>query len=696
MLIASTEREADPPPQDAPFRDALLPDDIIVTGHSDGRATAAKMDIPVLENSQAVTVLSEARLIDQGAIRLGEALRNVAGVSRSDVYGFFDGFNIRGFDASSSATYLDGLRDGTNMATSEVSGLEKLEVVKGPASGLFGQGPLSGIVNLVSKRPQQEAFLDVGLTGGSYNYREIRADANGPVTADGTLLARLYGVYRDQDFFVDFSGAKRVYLAPSLTWRPDAQTSLTFLGLYERDKINPWSPTTAYGTVLPNPNGPLPRSRSVNDGAYPAEQTRRYINLGYMFDHRFSDAVAIHQGVRWQDFSQSWDHWLFVGGIDPTDMRTISRYYYGPYQLAGHDLRIDTNLDLTFATGPVKHHVILGVDYGRRTDHYTSVGDYDNPLFDMDIYNPVYGTVKGPNPTLQPFAGTDHLTQLGGYIQDHIKLGKRLTVTLGGRWDRATSGTGPDKVVDTAFSPRAGFTFLLSEGVAFYGNYAKSFNPQGGYNFFNGGTLPPENGVNYETGFKIATPDHRLIGTATIFQLTRENVATTDLAHPNFYVLTGAQRSRGLELELGFHPVPGLELSAAYTYLQAEITRDNDLLPNGGKVRLAGIPHHIVNLWGKYVIPSGALKGLGAGVGVHTESGTLASNYELVDPIYGRPFNVPGYTLLDLALYYETGSWSAQVNLKNALDKTYFVNPSSDRTSWGEPRTVMVSLQQRF
>lgn len=679
----------------APAREPAGETDIVVTGHEE-RVGTAKMDIPVLENSQAITVLSQERLIDQGAVRLGEALRNVAGVSRSGVYGFFDGFNIRGFDASSAATYLDGLRDGTNMATSEVSGLEKLEVVKGPASGLFGQGPLSGIVNLVSKRPHANGFLDVGLTGGSYDYKEVRIDANGPVTGDGTLLARLYALYRDQDFFVDYSGAKRVYLAPSLTWQPDARTSLTFLGLYERDKLTPWSPTTAYGTILPNPNGELPRSRSVNDGAYPAEQLRRYINLGYIVDHRFSDAIAIHQGLRWQDFSQSWNHWLFVGGIDPADMRTISRYYYGPYKMSGHDLRVDTNLDLTFATGPLKHHAILGVDYGRRTDQFSNIGDYDNPLFDMDIYHPVYGTVPGPNPALVPYKGKDHVTQLGGYIQDHIKLGDRVTVTLGGRWDRATSGTGADKVVDTAFSPRAGFTIAVVKGVAFYGNYAKSFNPQGGYNFFNGGTLPPETGVNYEAGFKVATPDHRLSGSATVFQLTRANVATSDLAHPNFYVLTGEQRSRGIELELGFNPAPGWELSAAYTYLDAKITRDNDLLPNGGTVRLAGIPHHIVNLWAKYSVQSGMLKGVGAGIGMHAESGTLANNYELVDPIYGRPFTAPGYTLLDLALYYDIGPWSAQINLKNALDKKYFVNPSSDRTSWGEPRTVMVSLQRHF
>lgn len=183
--------------------------DIIVTAHQVGGALiASKAEIPPLETAQAISSVSQQTLRDRGVLRLGDALAGVAGVSRNNTYGFFDGFNIRGFNASSGATYLDGLLDDTGMGTSEMTGLERIEVVKGPASGLFGQGPLSGIVNLVSKRPQDQAFLDIGASAGSYDLVELRADANGPLTRDGTVTARLAGIYRNQDFFVQSSGQK--------------------------------------------------------------------------------------------------------------------------------------------------------------------------------------------------------------------------------------------------------------------------------------------------------------------------------------------------------------------------------------------------------------------------------------------------------------------------------------------------------
>lgn len=229
-------------------------DDITVTAQLSEAPVAAKADIAPLENSQAISVISQELMEGQGVRRIADALLNVAGVSRSNNYGFFDGFNIRGFNASTGATYLDGLLDDTGYGTSEMTALERVEVVKGPASGLFGQGPISGMVNLVSKRPQQEAFLDVGISGGSYDFKEITLDANGPLNASGTLLGRLPVVYRDQDFFVHYSGQRRIFLAPSLTWKPDDRTALTLLGRYVDDHINPWSPTTAYGTALPNPN----------------------------------------------------------------------------------------------------------------------------------------------------------------------------------------------------------------------------------------------------------------------------------------------------------------------------------------------------------------------------------------------------------------------------------------------------------
>jgi len=672
-------------------------DGIVVTGLlSKDAAMAAKADIPILENSQAISIVSKETLDQQGVRRLADALFNVAGVSRNNTYGFFDGFNIRGFSASAGATYLDGLLDdpGVAYATTELTGLERVEVVKGPASGLFGQGPLSGIVNLVSKRPQEEAFLDVSVAGGSYNLFEGQIDANSPLTADGTVLARVSAVFRDQDFFVHGSGQRRIFIAPSLTWKPSPDTSLTLLGRYVNDKVNPWSPTTAYGTALPNPNGDISIKLSINDTEYPAIQKNNYWTLGYVLDHKFSDAISFHQSVRYQDFHNSWDHWLFVSSIS-ADYRQVGRFYYGPFNEDGTYFRADSNLSARFDTGPLSHYVLAGVDYGRKK--YDQSNLFDGGPYYLDLYEPVYGTVSGPNPAVASTTTAGLNKQRGFYLQDHVKLGEWLTLTVGGRWDKASSQTTSNgvtgaKISDTAFSPRAGLTFGLNDAVSLYFNFAKSFNPQGSYLSADGTSLPPERGVNYEGGLKVARADGTLTGMATLFQLTRTNVATADLspdAPPNTYVLTGEQRTRGIELEGAWRPLPGLDLTAAYTYLDAKVTADSRLLVGS---RLGSVPHHIVNLWGRYTIQSGALANLGAGLGLHHESNRPSSTASASS----APFMLDGYVLVDAALYYKIGQWSAQANIRNIFNERYFPTASLTRTTPGEPRTFMISLSRRF
>ncbi len=483
-------------------------DTVTITGHLAEAPVAAKADIPLLESSQAISTVSADLIAAQGLRRVGDALFNVAGVSRSNNYGFFDGFNIRGFNAT-NATYLDGLLDDTGYGTSEMSILDRVEVVKGPASGLFGQGPISGIVNLVSKRPQADAFLDIGVAAGSHALKEVTFDANAPLNASGTLLARLAGVYRDQNFFVDYSGQRRILIAPALTWKPTPETTLTLLGRYLDDHINPWSPTTAYGTALPNPNGQVRRSLSINDGTYPAVQDNDYWSLGYVFDHKFSDAIAVHQSLRYQDFHNSWDNWLFITGIS-ADRRRVTRAFYGPYDQNGTYFRVDTNASARFDTGPFDHYLLVGVDYGRRQSSDTNLYDTSRP-YELDLFNPVYGTVPTHNPAVPASTAASVTRQRGIYVQDHIKLGDALAITLGGRWDLAISrntnnGVQGTEVRDTAFSPRAGATLKLADWISAYVNYAKSFNPQGSYRSADGSPLPPENGVNYEGGSNSRAP----------------------------------------------------------------------------------------------------------------------------------------------------------------------------------------------
>jgi iron complex outermembrane receptor protein len=657
--------------------------------YTEHATTAAKLDLPVLETPQAISVVPRELLDEQRALQLGQALRNVAGVSQATVYGFFDGFNIRGFNASAGATYLDGLLASNDMANYELSGLQQLEVVKGPASGLYGQGPLSGIVNMVSKRPQEERFADLGVSAGTDRFREGRLDANSPLDARGNLLGRINLLYRSQDFFVDSSDMQRVYAAPSLTWKIGDATTLTLLGTYQRDLIHPWSPITAYGTILLNPNGSIPVNRTVNDRDYPAVQHRTYKTSGYQFDHRFNDTFALHQGLRYEDFHNSWDHWLFVNGIHD-DLRTIDRFYYGPYDEHGHDLRADTSVSAAFDTGSVGHYALLGVDYGNRKSHW--VNNFDPGPYPLDIFDPVYGTTPAPLLYEPEYVWQKNL-QRGVYLQDHVSLGQRVTLTAGGRWDRVTGVSYGEASADSAFSPHAGVTFALDDTTALYANYAKSFAPQVGYNYFDGGALPPERGVNLELGIKASRSDGSLTALASLFQLTRQDVATEDPAHPNFYITTGEQRSRGLELETRWRPGPAFEFAAAYAYTQAEVTRDNTLPPGS---RLEGIPRHNLNLWSRYNVVGGPLAGFGAGIGFNYQSRRPGSAYEPVDPVYHQPIVFKSYALVDAALFYAHGDWETQVNVRNLFDRRYYVDGFSDRITPGQPRSAMLTVQRHF
>ncbi|QQQ02791.1 TonB-dependent siderophore receptor [Lysobacter enzymogenes] len=680
------------PAADAATGTAVTLDEVVVRGQRRREAGAAlKLDAPALETPQAVSTVTRETLDAQGARRLGEALRNVAGVTSNDVYGFFDGFNIRGFNASADATYLDGLLWSNSMATTELSGLDRVEVVKGPASGLYGQGPLSGLVNLVSKRPQEQRFVTLDLAAGSYGLREVGIDANSPLDRDGRVLARLNAVYRDQDFFVDFSGAQRKYLAPSLTWNIGEATSITVLGTWQRDRINPWSPIPAYGSALANPHGRLPRHLAINERDAPAEQNRDYDALGYSFEHRFSERLVLRQSVRYSEFHDRWDHWLFVAGVSP-DLRTFGRFYYGPYEERGHDLRSDTSLSWTMSTGAVEHRWLLGYDYSERRSSYTNT--FDPGPYDLDVFAPVYGR-SGLRPAFVDDTRYDQAArQRGIYLQDHAKIGERTTLTLGGRWDVASSGVGAGRVEDRQFSPRAGLTYALRPELAVYLNHSRSFAPQGSYRSFDGSALPPERGVNNEIGLKLAPHDGRIVAMLSMFELTRQDMASEDPQHPNFYVTRGEQRSRGLELEGQWRPRADWELSFAYAWTQAEIVRDQ-ALPAGA--RLAGVPRHSANLWARYTVPAGPLSGLGIALGAHAESERLANNYEPLDPVYQRPFRLKGYTTVDAALSYEAARWDARLNFKNLFDKRYIPGgASSDRTAFGEPRTVVASVQWKF
>lgn len=630
-----------------------------------------KSTIPVARNPQAITVVPRALLDDISAVRLEDAIRGVAGVQTGGYYNNWDYFRIRGFAADFN-TYIDGLRGGNGMGE-ELFGLEQLEVVKGPAA-LYGSGPLGGLVNLLSKRPTDAAFTKLGVTVGSYGYYESTLDFNQPLNADKTVLFRLSSLYREQESAIDNVESRRVYVAPSVTWKITPATSLTILSRYRDFEGTFDMPLPAAGTVLPNPNGRI--SSDFYTGVAGSNQGAEvYRQIGYSLTHEFSENVKFSQNFRYDRYKQTWEDLLYPWYF-PEPYNTIHLLPYDYYQ-KWNDTALDTRVDATIEQGRVTHQLTAGVDYFRK--NLANSSSYGVGFLPLNLYQPDHDNFIWP--AMTPLAYGGSMTEITGlYLQDHLKLPGNVTITVGGRYD-FTETSGPH---DKAFTPRAGGTWEFAPGMIAYASYSEAFNPQSSAS----GPLDPETGDNREAGLRSTFLGGRLATTVALYQVTRQNVATADSLFPEVSITTGEQRSRGIELDARYAPVKGWEILAAYAYTDTEITADNTL-PFGA--RMAGVPLHTFDAWTKYTQQAGPLRGLGFGLGA-----TYYSSQD-GDRLYATRFELPGYLLWKAALYYDHGPLSAQLNVTNLFDKEHYAGAYDDLYVMpGEPRLIRASVTWKF
>ncbi len=680
--------------------------EVTVHGRVVAPPVSGKIEMPWLENPQAISVVTGSMIETRGITRLADALRTVAGVTRSSTYGYYDAYQIRGYDAAYGSVYLDGLLSSNVAGTNnELAGLEQVEVVKGPASMLYGSAPLGGIVNLVSKRPVTETFFDASLATGSYGLRETTLDANSALTSSETWLGRLNVVYRDSGDFVRHSGKERLYVAPAVTWNIAESTRLTLLTRYQRDQDNPWSPTSAWGTVLASALGELPIDFTINgddDGADRAIHDQWNKQAGYVFDHHFSEALSFSQTLRYTHGKVFWNNWVFAAGFvdggivdDVQQGHVMGRYVYGPFRETDEDFAVDSRMTARLGSGALRHELLLGVDYRRNRSVYSDEGgNFDPTANPLDVLDPDYSVPLVHDPAWA-YSGAGKSRQTGFYLQDHIGIGSRFTATLGGRWDEATT----DGATDRKFSPRIGATWRLTPAASLYASWSKSFTPQVGYFTVEGDALQPETGRNIEAGLKFADTAGRLTGTLAVFELTRQNVATEDPANPFFYVVTGEQRSRGFEAEALWKPSQPWTLSLAYAYLDAQVTKDN-LFTVGAP--LANVPENAVNFYGEYVVPGGPLAHLGVSLGLLYNDRKNATLWPedldgdgAFDPI--SLFTLPSYHIVDVGLSYLLGTWQMRLNVNNVADKRYFPDACCvDRVTPGEPRNWRLSVARKF
>ena len=642
-------------------------------------ATATKTDTPILETPQAVSVISQDQIADQQARTVADALRYTPGIT-VDGFGtnvFFDSIKVRGFTAPQ---YLDGLRLPSDLVSFAVPrmenyGLERLEVLKGPSSGLYGQSEPGGLINMVSKRPTDTPIFEALATTGSFNRLEGGFDAGGPIASNPNLLYRVVGLVRDSDTEIDFQEDNKIFIAPSATVRFSADTSLTLLSQYqkiENDGYQQYVPGEA--TLHTTPLGRLSRSTYLGEPSFD-QYTLDQWSVGYEFAHRIAPGLQFRQNLRYFDISQDMDA---MRG----DFLVGSFFFRTPIAVdaSASNLAVDSQLQADFNTGILSHKLLAGVDYQDTKSSNRSLLAGSPLLYSpIDIFNPVYGGPIAPIGALTAFIDSDaHQKQTGIYVQDQIKL-DRWTLSLSGRQDWASSSVdslgflplpGHYENDDSARTGRVGLSYLFDFGLAPYASYSTSFTPNVGVDAILLSPFKPTTGEGKEIGIKFMPNGTNLMFTASLFDIRQQDILTpVGLS----YVQTDEARVRGFEFEVRGNVTRELEIVGGYSKLDPEVTKSS---AGGAGKYMPNINLDQASLWAKYTWYDGPLAGFGVGAGVRY----LGENYgDLANSIY-----IPSHTLFDASVSYDMAyidpklqGWNAQINGTNLEDEYYVASCQS-------------------
>lgn len=652
--------------------------------NSSGSGT--KTNTPLIETPQSISVVTRKELDDRAVQSLTEAVSYQPGV-RTDASGFdprFDAIAIRGFDVTYNGVYLDGLRlvgAGLGVYKTEPYLADSITVVRGPSSAVYGLGSPGGLIDIASKLPTSQPYHEIqGIVGDRSRYQG-NFDFSGPLDPKGEFLYRLTGVVRDADLFVPGGKDNRTSIAPAFTWRPDASTSLTILGGYQKSQTpgSMFTYSSAAGTTTDTFTG-SPSYNSLNQ-----EQGR----IGYLFEHALNNAVTVRQKFRYTDLD-SVTRYVGILGVDPVTQ--IASRYKGYVHDQLESAIVDNQVEAKFLAGPVQHTTLMGLDY--TWSSFKDKQGFGFGVSDLNLLAPAYPLESIPDPAIASSIAQQQ-KQFGAYIQDQAKL-DRWILTLSGRNDRVSS-TGQDLIAvtrqtqsDQAFSGRAGLTYVFDSGVAPYVAYSTSFFPNLGVSP-EGSFFKPTTGEQTEIGVKYQPVGYKSFLSAAVFDLKQDGGLVYTGA--GVTVQRGEIRSRGLELQALANLGAGFDITSSYTYLDMKTLQaaDDTVI---GKVP-SGNPPHTFTLWGNYALPAfGQFSGLSFGAGMRY----LSSNYGDDQ----NTFKNSSVTLFDAALKYDFAQAARQlkgmqfqVNVKNLFDLRY-TTCQVGYCYRGAPLTVIATLGYRW
>ncbi|MDT4288931.1 TonB-dependent receptor [Methylomonas sp. MO1] len=684
-------------------------------------SAATKTDTPIMETPVSIQVVPRAVMNDQKTTTIKDALENVSSIRPQSSLGLSNAYIVRGF--RNGRVYRNGLiSSGLNIgegAQYETANLESVEVLKGPAAVLFGRIEPGGLINLVTKKPRDEAYYSVEQRFGAYDFYRTEWDATGPMTSDKSLSYRFSGAYQNNKSFRDFNFNDRVLVNPSMTWRPSDATelSLDLEALHEDTQVDRGL------FAIGNRPAPIPVSRSFIDPDDPVD-TNSKVNLGFNLTHAFNENWTLRNR-----FLASFVYDKNTS-VKPANGFTVEQFFdpstgnrsyaRNIFSQTSDSETYTTNLDLTgkFNLMGVSHQTLIGVDYLRAVGSYEFYGNYQDPVpgLEIDINNPQYGIDPAyyANALATPSdGGTNHYLYrddwYGAYFQDHITLWDKVHITGGGRYDWARTGVGMGDSASTAdaalpsrrdegFSPRVGVLYQPWAWASIYGNWTTSFGANNGITA-SGATINPEIGEQFEAGFKTEFFDQRLSTTLAYYHLTKENLMTRDFNSPDPFASAaiGKARSQGIELNMAGRLTDEISIIGNYAFTDARITQDFSGLQGH---RLNNVPEHSGSVWLKYDIHHyEPLNGLSFGLGMFAAGQRQGDN--------DNTFVLPGYARLDaFASYtYQLGKSRliTQFNVRNLLDKTYYESTDPFQNAPprvgiypGAPLTAMGSVRLEF
>ncbi|ALM84890.1 TonB-dependent siderophore receptor [Bordetella sp. N] len=642
-----------------------------------------KSSVPLNETPQTITVIPRAVLDSQQAQTLADALHDVPGVV-ANTFGRrgWDDLIIRGQTASDSL-FLDGLRTAaSNHIAEQLFGVQQVEVLKGPASLLYGQVLPGGLVNMVSKRPQPDAFANVETTVGTHNFYQGTVDMGTPLSDNGKAAFRINALTMNSRDATDYVWYRNRWIAPSLSLDLGPRTDFTILTSYQERSYIRQQGLPLAGSINFNPNGEIPRRRFIGEpdqDPYRGYQSR----IGYAFTHRFDGGWTINQNLRYQQYTLNGQ--LVSNSSLLADNQTLRRTATDQHW-DGNTISLDTNAQRTFDAGAWgQHELTVGTDYLRSRDNTLST---TCTVGTLNVYNPVYGSaIKCPATPRTDSQNT--VSDIGLYLRDQVKLGERWRILAGVRHDLAATYTtnhlNSTRQDDSAraYTGSGALMYELFPGVRPYISYATSFTPNSGTDV-NGNGFDPETGRQWEAGVKFDFDGGATQLTVAAFDLRRHHVLQSDPVNDDFSIAVGEQRSRGGEIGFVSDFDNGLSLMGGYAYTAATITDDGGQDPSTNGTRLNNVPRHSFTLYSRYRL-SGDLRGWELNAGARGESNRYTYGYYL-----------PGYVVADVGVAYQAERWRAALTVKNVFDKQYYAGGLAAAVAMGDDRNVMLTLGYRY